>query len=175
MPEISTANQRSFLTVFTVTLGPTLLVGTLLVGSIAGYAETPKVISGAPPESPPPISQPRVPVALTHAQPSETAFVDLAERDPRGLVQWIRSGDFTPGLLSLAAEALGRVHDEALAVPALLELLHHREVVVQEGAIYGLASHMTPAVRRELVELHRTTGTHPLIVEILQEVLEPTV
>jgi len=43
--------------------------------------------------------------------------------------------------LTYIAEDLGKVPSE-YAVPWLLELLYHTKVIVREGALYGLESHL---------------------------------
>jgi HEAT repeat protein len=82
------------------------------------------------------------------------------------------AGASTPGAISLAAEALGRVRDGTVSIPPLLALLRHPEAVVQEGAIYGLSQHPTPEVRAALNAHRRDPSTHQVIREILDDVLE---
>lgn len=55
----------------------------------------------------------------------------------RGDVTGIRSA-----ALTFAAEAVGRHYDSAVAVPALLLLLQHRDPVVREGTLVGLGYHL---------------------------------
>jgi hypothetical protein len=105
---------------------------------------------------------------------AERELRELARSAPAKLIVRIKSGEMTPGLLTRAAEALGLSSDPAdheLVVPVLLELLDHDAAVVQEGAAYGLGSHMSPRVRCALRAKVRSEGTHPVIREVVSEML----
>jgi HEAT repeat protein len=73
--------------------------------------------------------------------------------------------------LTFAAEELGEEAPEEIAVPALLPLLEHKSPVVREGAIYGLAHHLSnEKVKTKLDELAQK-DTSPGVREAASDVL----
>jgi len=75
--------------------------------------------------------------------PCEALFCYLASQYPGDLAALVRSETLQSQELTIALELLGRIHDSSLARPLLIQNLSHDEAVVREGAILGLASHMT--------------------------------
>lgn len=71
--------------------------------------------------------------------PSEGLFERLAEDEPAKLIAMIRSGELRPGLLTFAAEILGRHVRSAEVVEVLRTLAQHPSAAVREGSVYGLA------------------------------------
>lgn len=105
-------------------------------------------------------------------RPSEALFNKLATENPQALVVWCRRTDLPRGLIARAAEALGRVSDEGVAVPALMALLERDDLVVQEGALHGLACHPGHAVEARIRALIDDSHSHAAIREITAEVLD---
>jgi hypothetical protein len=137
--------------------------------------------------SPPPLSAPiaggpplqeaeRVAIArralAASERPSEALFKTLAIEDPQTLVVWSQRPDLPRGLVARAAEALGQVVDDEVAVPALMALLEKDDLVVKEGALHGLASHPTPEVRARIRAVINDLRNHAVIREIAAEVLD---
>ena len=114
------------------------------------------------------------PVNSTEKPPRLTlsALVAMAESSPCELAMRIHAGDMSAGLRARAAEAMGRVADSNIAVPVLLTLMHDKDIVVQEGAIYGLRRHMTDRVREELERVASNEDTHYIIRDIAMETIE---
>lgn len=83
----------------------------------------------------------------------EAEFEYLSKNDPLKLIGIIESGDLGPALLSFAAEHLGKAYgDEALA--CILDLSHHEQSIVREGAVLGLGNQKkTPKVVERLTEI----------------------
>lgn len=69
--------------------------------------------------------------------PSEDAFDHMAKESPDDLVRWIRSGQLTPGHLTLAAESLGSAQHPGV-VRTLIDLLDSESPLIREGAVLGL-------------------------------------
>ena len=69
----------------------------------------------------------------------EALFERLARFHPTRLARLVSEAHLSPGKLTYAAEALGSIVDEHLAVRTLLPLLRtHPSPMVREGAVYGL-------------------------------------
>lgn len=66
----------------------------------------------------------------------ELFFEELALQNPQHLLAMLDS--LCDAELSFAAEAIGRVTDERVAIQTLAPLLSHASAVVREGAVYGL-------------------------------------
>jgi hypothetical protein len=78
-------------------------------------------------------------------------FHELATTAPAELAALVQQNVVRDTRLTYAAEILGReVSDATLVLPALLPLLRHPSPVVREGAILGLANHLTHQVREAL-------------------------
>lgn len=114
-------------------------------------------------------------------RPSEAQFEQLADSDPERLFQWVRSGRLTPGFLTHAAEACGRVstlyYDAALEV--LLDLLDHHASLVREGVICGL-QRLGPSeiikkalIQRSLPEHEKSEGVRAAAQDALNDLFEP--
>ncbi|MEW6249633.1 MAG: HEAT repeat domain-containing protein [Planctomycetota bacterium] len=58
-----------------------------------------------------------------------------------------------PAELTFAAEIAGEIEGHPEVVPALLSLLAHESALVREGAVYGLAHHLSQHVRARLADL----------------------
>jgi len=116
----------------------------------------------------------RLPIGIfpPEPMPTERQLRTLATLDPWRLVDRVRAGDFSPGLMARAAEAVGQIADSTIAVPTLLLLLEAKELVVQEASIYGLSRHPTEEVVAALRVMAESDSTHRLVREIAAEVLE---
>lgn len=98
-------------------------------------------------------------------------FEELSESEPEKLLALVRRRTLRPSDLTFAAEALGRV-SSGHAKHALLELLDHAAALVREGAIYGLAHHLDPAVRQALLEValnDPSPGVRDAASELIEE------
>jgi len=89
------------------------------------------------------------------ARPCEDAFEWLGENHPSELMVLIRDGGLHPADLSFAAETAGRWLQSGDARVALVPLLDHHDPGVREGALYGLARHMTPSVAAHVGEISK--------------------
>lgn len=118
------------------------------------------------------INSPTINSAANSSKLTLAALVAMAERSPRELIARIHAGDMSAGLRARAAEAMGRVADCDIAVPVLLTLLHDKDIVVQEGAIYGLSRHMTSSVREALQLVIDDDSAHPIIRNIAADAIE---
>ncbi|MRG98177.1 HEAT repeat domain-containing protein [Polyangium spumosum] len=96
---------------------------------------------GTPPEPQPPDLK-----DLAWEAPCEAMFEHLAQHDPGRLLKMLEDGSLRPGHLTHAAEAAGAITESAIVAPVLLRLLGHKSPLVREGALYGLASHLTEEV-----------------------------
>lgn len=101
---------------------------------------------------------------------SEAYFAALAEFDPASLVQILDRHDLRPSDLTFAAEAAGRARTDIVIEP-LLRLLAHREPLVREGAIYGLALHLREDVR-DVLRRVANEDTSPAVREAASEALD---
>lgn len=112
--------------------------------------------------------------------PCEAHFEYLAEHQPARLFDWVRSGGLSPGDLTHAAEACGRVLDrKAEALGVLAELLSDPSSLVREGAVYGLQrlGQLPPAVERRLRQLtlpkfEQSAGVRDAAQDALEDLLE---
>ena len=87
------------------------------------------------------------------SEPCEAAFEFLAQHYPRELLKLIASNQLRPTDLTFAAEIAGRLSEPSEVRAILRPLLSHTDALVREGAIYGLARHVDPAVREEISKL----------------------
>lgn len=71
--------------------------------------------------------------------PCPELFELLAEEMPGLLLRLLREPYLNAVALSQAAEAAGKIRSPREAIPALRALLEHREPIVREGAVDGLA------------------------------------
>jgi hypothetical protein len=76
----------------------------------------------------------------------EATFERWAESNHERLVYTLGRCDIPAGLLTYAAEHAGGMPTEKAEGP-LLALLQHPSALVREGALLGIAEHMTPRVR----------------------------
>lgn len=97
-----------------------------------------------------------------------TPFVRL---DPSKLLGMIASGELRPGVLTWAAEVAGKIPDSGSVIPVLLKLLDHASPMVREGAIYGLASHMSEEVIARIIAISQTDPV-PEVMEVAKGALE---
>ena len=106
----------------------------------------------------------------------EGHFIALAKEAPTRLAEWTRTVlSSRPELLTFAAEAAGRITHTPLALSVLLPLLRHDDAVVREGAVYGLASHLSVSIQardtlRELLGSETSPGVTTAIQEALSTV-----
>ena len=110
--------------------------------------------------------------ATTTPRPTFATLAVMAEKRPLDLIARIEVFGLSPGLRARAAEAMGKVADSNLAVPVLLKLLNDSEIIVQEGAIYGLRRHMNEEVRDRLRQVIEAPATHQIVREVASEMLE---
>lgn len=110
-------------------------------------------------------------VQAAEGRPSEALFKKLTVENPQALVMWSQRTDLPRGLIARAAEALGRVADHQVAVPALMALLDRDDLVVKEGALNGLAGHPLPHVVERVRAVMDDQRNHPAIRDIAREVL----
>jgi hypothetical protein len=90
---------------------------------------------------------------------------------PGELIRTIQRGELTDIQLSFAAEALGSFSD-AFVVDTLLGLLGHAKSIVREGAVLGLAGHLTtPEVQEAIAQVIRDDPSQG-VREAAQVVLE---
>jgi hypothetical protein len=76
-------------------------------------------------------------------RPSQAMFNELADSDPKRLIEVIQYGDLDPSLLTFAAESLGQIENKEFkqkALNTLISLSKHSSSLVREGSIYGLAN-----------------------------------
>lgn len=64
----------------------------------------------------------------------------LAQENPKELARVITSPNSDTHTVTFGAELLGEVSDETVSLPALKQLLKHRNAIVREGAMMGLSS-----------------------------------
>jgi hypothetical protein len=99
-------------------------------------------------------------------------FEDLAALAPKELADLIATSTLEPKDLTYAAEILGSVRNPMLVVPTLLPLLGSPSPVVREGAVYGLALHLTNEVTarlRNVSEQDASPGVRTAARDILDE------
>jgi HEAT repeat protein len=85
---------------------------------------------------------------------------ELREMSAAELSRAILAKEFDDPSLTFAAEILGEVDATHEFFPALIELLHHEQAYVREGAVYGLARHCRD----------ETSGTAWYVRDCLREV-----
>jgi len=99
-------------------------------------------------------------------------FEDLAALAPKELADLIATSTLEPKDLTYAAEILGSVRNPTLVVPTLLPLLGSPSSVVREGAVYGLAQHLTHDVTarlRNVSERDASPGVRTAARDVLEE------
>lgn len=106
----------------------------------------------------------------SHEKYSEDLFEKLADHSPAQLIRLVQEGRLKDTDLTFAAEAIGRIRDHSLAVPALRHLLAHPAAVVREGALYGLSRHLTAEVER-LIGSVAESDNDPCIREVARDIL----
>ena len=87
------------------------------------------------------------------------------------VLRLIESGSLEYYDLTFAAEIAGQLQDSEAVRSALLPLLLHEEAVVREGAAYGLASHLTDEVAKQLAEL-AISDPSPGVRRALKNIME---
>lgn len=106
------------------------------------------------------------------APPSEAWFEQLAETEPLELLHLLSSSRLEPAHLSFAAEIAGRIPNAALVTELLIPLLANEHAIVREGAIYGLAPHLTQSTRtREALDTISVNDPSPGVRTAAAEVL----
>jgi hypothetical protein len=99
---------------------------------------------------------------------------DLAKKDPERLLTLLDDAEKEgrpSGYLARMLEALARSSVDSV-VPTLFHFLEHNSLVVQEGALLGLAGHPTPQVVERIREVTKNKFRNRVIQEIATEVLE---
>lgn len=86
-------------------------------------------------------------------EPCEAVFEFLAQHYPAELLKLLASRRLRPTDLTFAAEIAGQLTDSTEVRRILHPLLTHADALVREGAIYGLARHIDPALRQDLTRL----------------------
>lgn len=109
--------------------------------------------------------------ARAFAEPSEENFARLALEAPETLVVLLVSNMLRPSDLTFAAEAAGQISDSEMVRAPLLALLNHEAALVREGAVYGLARHLSAEVRTRLQEVAGNDPS-PGVREAARETLE---
>lgn len=109
--------------------------------------------------------------ASAYTDPSEEKFERMAKEQPSTLVNLLLVNVLRPADLSFAAEAAGLVSASELVRAPLLALLDHASGMVREGAVYGLAHHMSIDVKARL-EYVAENDSSPGVREAAREVLE---
>ncbi len=111
--------------------------------------------------------------------PCEARFEHLAENDPEGLFAWVRSGGLSPGDLTHAAEACGRVRGrQAEALEVLTGLLEDPSALVREGAVYGLQrlGRLPPVqsrlLRMTMPQFEKSAGVRAAARDALEDLVE---
>ena len=102
----------------------------------------------------------------------ENTFEEWAKADPTRLLAFLVDPASLPHHLTFAAEIAGR-DVGAAAIPALIALLAHPPAAAQEGAIAGLAWHLSdPCVVRALeTAVNDPVFPHPEIQALAREAL----
>lgn len=95
----------------------------------------------------------------------QAEFERLAREAPHELLEWIRSGELSNPDLSFAAEACQRIigiHDDIIAT--LLPLLDNENVVVREGAIYGISHfiYISEIVRLKFLDMSNNDASQTI-------------
>lgn len=97
-------------------------------------------------------------------------FEHIAKFSENDLIALIKSECLRPSDVAIAAEVLGEKCDSDKVVPTLLGVLHHPAPLAREGAIHGLAYHMTSvsvAALREVAKLDPNATIRAIALEIL--------
>jgi hypothetical protein len=105
-------------------------------------------------------------------QPCQSLFEYFADRQPNVLRTWLQDESLTGGLRALAADAVSRVEDPALARELLLPLIETAPLVVREAAIYGLAPHLDDTTKEGLKRLAAESGTHIIVRDAVEGLLD---
>lgn len=103
---------------------------------------------------------------------SERAMLTELASDPAAVHHQALSGKLSPGMLSRVLEALGTL-DPCPYIATLIQGLDYPQLVVQEGAIIGLASHLEDdRVPKALAKKYNDPTTHLAIKAIIKETVE---
>ncbi len=102
----------------------------------------------------------------------EGFFQDLGRISPKELATMIAKGSLSTANLSFAAESMGLATDHGFVIGTLVPLLVHDSAVVREGAIYGLAKHLTGDLEqrlRNMAQADASWGVRQAAQEALQQ------
>ncbi len=102
--------------------------------------------------------------------PSEALFERLATEDRDRLLKFLQPAALKPSLQTFAAEIAGRLLPSDQIVPALMALLQSESALVREGAVYGLAYHLSKVVVETLeglVASDQSPGVRAAAAEVL--------
>jgi hypothetical protein len=107
-------------------------------------------------------------------QLSQALFEDLAQTNPRRLLEIVKNGNLEPSLLTFAAESLGSIESQEMiyeVVDILLSLSHYTSSLVREGAVYGLANFLnhSSVLNRlnEMVVLDTSVGVRSAVRDVI--------
>lgn len=102
---------------------------------------------------------------------SEALFRELAATNPSRLVALVDEGQLPVHFLTFAAEALADADDDGAVVPALRRVLDHASPFVREGAVLGLAGHLSPEVAQVLRD-RQAVDSSPGVRDAIDDVLD---
>jgi hypothetical protein len=87
-------------------------------------------------------------------EPCEALYDFLVKNYPEQLVKLIKEGNLEPWTLTFAVEYLGKWSNSEVIKETLFPFLDHKDEVVREGTLYGLADHVNIPIYLKYKEMY---------------------